>query len=67
MESVKESKIFKVYKCNGKPSLVLRVSFPKLDGEGEGMSRFNSFYSRIQEELIKEAEKDGYRSCQKCY
>lgn len=57
MLSIKEGNAFKVYKCNGRPVLVLRISMPRIDSQSESCMRFNSFYSRLESECINSAEK----------
>ena len=57
MLSIKEDNAFKVYKCNGRPVLVLRISMPQIDLQSESCMRFNSFYYRVESECIDGAEK----------
>ena len=55
MLDIREEKTFKVYKKGGVVSLVLRTSFPRLLGDGEGAERFNGLYQRLESECIASA------------
>ena len=50
MYTVSASNTFKIYKHNGRPSIVVRASFPRINGEGDEATRFNSFYARLESE-----------------